>query len=69
MGRYNILASEHQLQDCYHNNSFWFHKELPGGVPRNISFLKKCSKFTGEHPCQSLISIKLNAHLGIGVLL
>ena len=21
--------------------------------------LKKCSKFTGEHPCQSLISIKL----------
>ena len=25
--------------------------------------LKKCSKFTGEHPCQSAISIKLQSNL------
>ena len=36
--------------------------------------LKICSKFTGEHPCRSVISTKLFAillksHLGIGVLL
>ena len=36
--------------------------------------LKICSKFTGEHPCLSDISIKslaavLNSHFGIDVLL
>ena len=30
--------------------------------------LKICSKFTGEHPCQSVISLKLK-HVSIGVLL
>ena len=30
--------------------------------------LKKCSKFTGEDPCRSVISIKLLAHFGMGVL-
>ena len=32
--------------------------------------LKICSKFAGEHPCQSVISIKLlKSHFGMGVLL
>ena len=36
--------------------------------------LRICTKFTGEHPCVSVISIKLQAillksHFGIGVLL
>ena len=60
-GVYNITASELQLQDRYHNNLFWFHKKPFGGVPRNIRFLKKCSKFTGQHSCRSVISIKLQS--------
>ena len=34
--------------------------------------LEICSKFTGEHPCRSVISIKLlhsKSHFGTGVLL
>ena len=31
--------------------------------------LKICSKFTGEHPCRSVISTKLKSHYGMGVLL
>ena len=33
--------------------------------------LKISSKFTGEHPCRSVISIKLlfKSHFGMGVLL
>ena len=31
--------------------------------------LKICSKFTGEHPCRSAISIKLQSNFGMGVLL
>ena len=36
--------------------------------------LEMCSKFTGEHPCRSAISIKLQSnflkpHFGMGVLL
>ena len=36
--------------------------------------LKICSKFTGEHPCRSVISVKLlctllKSHFGIGFLL
>ena len=33
-------------------------KQPPRGVPRK-GVLKICSKFTGEHPCRSVISIKL----------
>ena len=74
MGGYNIIASERQLQDRCHNNSFWFHKKLSGGVPRNTRFLGKCIKSTGEHSYRSVISIKLlcnfiETHFGIGVLL
>ena len=53
------ITPELQVQDHYHNNSFWFHKKLSGSVPRNIRVLKKCSKFTGEYPCRSVILIKL----------
>ena len=36
--------------------------------------LEICNKFTGDHPCRSVISIKfqsnlLKSHFGIGVLL
>ena len=31
--------------------------------------LKICSTFTGEHPCRSMISIKLQSNFGMGVLL
>ena len=41
-----------------------------------IGVLKTCSKFTREHPCRNVISIKLQSkatlrkpHLGMGVLL
>ena len=55
-----FLTSSDELLDLRSNHPEVF---LVKGV------LKICSKFTGEHPCRSLISIKLNAHLGIGVLL
>ena len=69
MEGYNTIASELQLQNCYHSNSFWFHEKLSGGIPRNIRVLKKCRKFTGEHPCRSVISIAtlLKARFGTGV--
>ena len=43
-------------------------KQLPRGV-LSKSVLKICSKFTGEHPCRSVISIKLKSDFGMGVLL
>ena len=51
------------------NNSFWLHKKLFLGVPRNIRVLKKCSKFTGEHQCRSEIcrASLLKPHFGIGL--
>ena len=33
------------------------------------SVVKICSKFTGEQPCQSAISIKLQSNFGMGILL
>ena len=44
------------------------------GVFSGKDVVKICSKFTGEHPCRSVISIKLQATLlklyfGMGVLL
>ena len=39
-------------------NFYKHHKQPPKGVPRK-SVLKICSKFIGEHPCRSAISIKL----------
>ena len=59
MGEHNTTASVLQLQDRDHNNLFQFHKKLSGCVPKNIYVLKKCSKFTGEQPGRSVISIKL----------
>ena len=43
-------------------------KQLPRGV-LSKSVLKICSKFTGEHPSRSVISIKLKSDFGMGVLL
>ena len=39
-------------------NNWMLQKQPPRGVPRKRA-LKICSKFTGEHPCQNVISIKL----------
>ena len=43
-----------------HNDSFeyYVHKQ-PSRVFLGKGVLKICSKFTGEHPCQSVVSIKL----------
>ena len=43
-------------------------KQPPRGV-LSKSVLKICSKFTGEHPCRSIISMKLKSDFGMGVLL
>ena len=45
--------------------SIMIHKQPTRGV------LKICIKFTGEHPCRSVVSTKLlcESHFGIGVLL
>ena len=48
----------------------FIQKQPPRGVPIK-GVLQICSKFTGEHPCQSVISnaTLLKSHLGMGVLL
>ena len=53
--------------------SWCFLKQLSRGV-LGKDVLKQCSKFTGEHPCQSVIPIKLLAtllksHFDMGALL
>ena len=48
------------LSDISFSNSF-LQRQPPRGVPRK-SVLKICSKFTGEHPCRSAISIKLQSN-------
>ena len=50
-----VLQSIYKLQP-----SIWVLKK---GV------LKICSKFTRQHPCQSLISLKLQSRFGMGVFL
>ena len=55
-------------------NDTTFSRNSPPEVFLGKSILKICIKFTGEHPCQSVILIKLLAtllksHLGMGVLL
>ena len=37
-------------------------KQPPRGV-LGKGFLKICSKFTGEHPCQTAVSIKLHSNI------
>ena len=66
------------LQSCYFqkkicisgNNIYKLHTFLPVIIIRSSHLevflgrgvLKICSKFTGEHPCQSAISIKLQSN-------
>ena len=51
----DFLTSFHVLSDIYRTS----HPELFLGK----GVLNICSKFTGEHPCQSAISIKLQSNL------
>ena len=44
------------------------YQQLSRGVLRK-GILKKCSKFTGEHPCRSCKVTLLKSHFGMGVLL
>ena len=60
-----IIRSESCLNQIYH-----FHEQLitlfRSSHPEVFlvkGVLKKCSKFTGEHPCQSVISIKLQSNI------
>ena len=43
------------------NGSLWYSKYRSShpGVFLGKGALKTCSKFTGEHPCENVISIKL----------
>ena len=41
--------------------NIYIQKQLSRGVIRK-GVLKICSKFTGEHPCRSVISIKLQSN-------
>ena len=50
----------------YKSNSF--RSSLPE-VFLGKGVLKICSKFTGEHLCRSMISIKFQSHFGMGGLL
>ena len=47
-------------------NIFYFFESKTRSIPPEVflakGFLKIYSKFTGEHPCQSVISIKLLRH-------
>ena len=55
--------------DSYWSVVLWnFTSSHPEVFLRKV-VLKKCSKFRGEHPCRSAISIMLKSHFGIGVLL
>ena len=44
-------------------------RSSPSEVLLGKDVLKIYSKFTGEHPCRSVISIKLNSHVGMGLFL
>ena len=45
--------------DTTANTFLWISKCSPPEVFIGKGVLKMCSKVTGEHPCQSMISIKL----------
>ena len=45
--------------DCLETNLFQRHRSSPPVVFLGKGVLKICSKFTGEHPCRIVISIKL----------
>ena len=51
--------------------STYFRSIHPGVQPHLLKkvVLKICSKFTGEHPCRSVISIKLKSRFGMVALL
>ena len=66
--------------DTTTNTFLWISKCSPPEVFIGKGVLKMCSKVTGEHPCQSVISTKLQRNFieifgfeiydfGIGVLL
>ena len=48
-----------------HDGAFWENISRIGSLPEIFlekGVLKICSKFTGEYPCQSVISIKLQSN-------
>ena len=54
----------------------FLHRSSPSEVFLGKGVMEICSKFTGEHPCRSMISIKLlcfaallESHFGMDVLL
>ena len=72
-----ILELEEKLRNIFHsyylrckNNLKPFHPNVPFLSPRSSppevllgkNVLKMCSKFTGEHPCRSVIPIKLRSN-------
>ena len=47
-----------------HLKTVYFQKQPSRDVPTKKDVLKILSKFTEEHPCQSVISIKLQSNFG-----
>ena len=64
----HVIVINPMVFSCYLSQFLGWEKQPSRGV------LKKCSKFTGKHPCRSVLSIKLQSkfiesHFGVGVLL
>ena len=57
----NTLFSRSVFQD-HHKKRFYYYRSSHPEVFLGKGVLKICSKFTGEHPCRSLISIKLQSN-------
>ena len=63
----SALGSVHRAEGCSVNASVtWYSQKHPSGSVLKKRCSEICNKFTGEHPCQSVISIKLQSK---GVLL
>ena len=69
MRRYEISIKEPftKLTGLFSENLVMLFKSSRPEMFLTKGVLRICSKFTGEHPCQSVTSIKL--HFGMGVLL
>ena len=58
-----ILSFTYPWTTIYHINTQ--QEQSSRGVPRKRCS-EKCTKFIGEHPCRSAISIILKSHFGMG---
>ena len=57
-----LLMCSYYHYDVILCKKFWIIRTIHPEVFLGNCFLKLCSKFTGDHPCQSVISIKLQSN-------